>query len=153
MGNILLNRASARFFFRTVKTKGPDMKHAVGEPPRLPNGQWVPLSPGVAVGGLLFVSGQLAFDGAGAIISDEIEAQTHQVIANIETVLREAGSGLADVVKITGWLVNPEDFSGFNAAYSSAFSDKPPARSMVRSDLLVPGALVELEAIAVIGTK
>ena len=121
-----------------------------GEPPVLPNKATVPLTPGVGVGGagLIFVSGQLGFDSSGALRSDDIAAQTAQALENIKRVLELAGSDLSKVAKITGWLVRPQDFGEFNRVYADYFPENPPARSMVVSALLVPGALVELEAVA-----
>ena len=58
------------------------------------------------------------------------------------------GLSLQDVVKVTIWLTDAADFGGFNAAYSDFFGDHRPARSTVRSDLMLPGANVEIEAIA-----
>jgi 2-iminobutanoate/2-iminopropanoate deaminase len=55
---------------------------------------------------------------------------------------------LPDVVKVTIWLTDTADFGGFNSAYSEFFGDHRPARATVRSDLMLPGAKVEIEAIA-----
>jgi 2-iminobutanoate/2-iminopropanoate deaminase len=52
------------------------------------------------------------------------------------------------VVKVTIWLTDAADFGGFNAAYSEFFGEHRPARSTVRSDLMLPGAKVEIEAVA-----
>lgn len=107
------------------------------------------LSPAVPAGDLLFLSGQLAFGPDGAIVApDDIAAQTSQVLANIAGVLKGHGLGLPDVVKTTVWLTNTADFQAFNEAYAAAFGSHRPARSTVRSDLMLPGARIEIEAIA-----
>ncbi len=66
----------------------------------------------------------------------------------MQTLLASDNLGLDNVVKINAWIVNAADFAGFNQAYRNAFPNVPPARSTVISGLLVPGALIEMEAIA-----
>jgi len=104
-------------------------------------------SPCVAAGDLVFVSGQLAFDAAGAV-SGDVKAQTRQVLANIDAVLGTRGLSLDDVVKITVWITRQDDFPDFNDAYAAVMGERRPARSTVVTGLAVPGALVEIEAIA-----
>lgn len=77
-----------------------------------------------------------------------MSAQTRQAIANLQAVLAEAGATLADVAKTTVWLTDLSNFAEFNAVYAEAFGDSLPARSTVTSALAIPGALVEIEAIA-----
>lgn len=126
------------------------MKKVIGKPLVLANGVVLPLSRGVESSTNLFVSGQLGLNDNGQIVDGGIAAQTRQVIKNIQKILCECGLTLDDVVKITGWLVSEEDFAKFNKVYSEFFSIEPPARSIVVSNLLVPEALIELEAIATI---
>ena len=96
-----------------------------------------------------FVSGQLPFGSNQRIVTGDVGVQTQQCLRNIETALSGAGLGLEDVVKTTVWLARVDDFARFNAAYAAAFADRvPPARSTVRADLMVEGALVEIEAVA-----
>ncbi|MFV3128985.1 RidA family protein [Niveispirillum sp. KHB5.9] len=107
------------------------------------------LSPAVAAGDLLFLSGQLAFGPDGAIVApDDVSVQTAQVLANLERVLKAHGLGLSDIVKTSVWLTDTADFPAFNAAYAKALGDHRPARSTVRSDLMLPGAKVEIDAVA-----
>jgi len=96
----------------------------------------------------LFVSGQLAFDADGGISAAGIDGQTRQIIANIAKVLRGTDLSLSDIVKTTVWLKNAADFVAFDAAYAECFGDHRPARSAVVSDLVLPAALIEIEAIA-----
>ncbi|MEO0497532.1 MAG: RidA family protein [Pseudomonadota bacterium] len=119
-----------------------------GDPPTLPNGSSVPLTPAVESNGLIFVSGQLGFGSNGKLVDGGVATQTAQAIENIKAVLESANTDLSGVVKVTGWLVQPEDFPEFNRVYASYFPVDPPARSMVVSQLLIPDALVELEAVA-----
>jgi 2-iminobutanoate/2-iminopropanoate deaminase len=105
------------------------------------------LSPAARSGELVFLSGQLALRD-GALQGGDVTAQTHVVFDNIETVLTEVGLTLSNVVKATIWLRSAADFGTFNRAYAERFGDHRPARSAVVSELLIEGALVEIEVIA-----
>jgi 2-iminobutanoate/2-iminopropanoate deaminase len=105
------------------------------------------LAPFVDTGSLVFLSGQLAFDEHGAIKGDAA-IQTRRCLERVESVLRDAGLSLSDVVKCTIWLRHEGDFAAFNDAYASYFGAHKPARSTVISGLALPDALVEIEAIA-----
>ena len=120
----------------------------IGTPPVLPNGAKVPLVPATRVGDLVFCSGALGVDENFKLVEGGVGAQTRQAIANLQSVLATAGATLADVAKTTVWLTDLADFAVFNAAYAEAFGDTLPARSTVTSALAIPGALVEIEAIA-----
>lgn len=109
----------------------------------------IPLSPIVEHEGLLFLSGQLGFTSPGVLVAGGIEAQTRQAMANIEAILIANGSGLKSIRKTTIWLTRKSDFPAFNETYGSFFDPGAfPARSTVVSELLIDGALVEIEAIA-----
>lgn len=103
--------------------------------------------PAVESGPFLFLSGQLALDSAMQIAASDIEGQTRQVIANIAGVLEPYGLSLDDVVKTTVWLKNAADFIQFDAAYAECFGAHKPARSTVVSELVLPSALIEIEAV------
>lgn len=110
-------------------------------------------SPSRRHGELVFVSGQMAFDADWRIAGTTVAEQTRTCLARIADILQPHGATLADVVKATVWLTRTEDFAEFNRSYAQAFAGaEPPARSTVRADLMVPGALVEIEAIARPGT-
>lgn len=106
-------------------------------------------SPGVRVGDLLFVSGQVAQDGNGNTVGiGDCEAQTRQVMARIQTIVEAAGAGMSDVVKITTFLVNLDDYPAFSRVRSETFPESPPASSTVVVAALVrPEFLVEVEAV------
>ncbi|MEO1657717.1 MAG: RidA family protein [Pseudomonadota bacterium] len=109
----------------------------------------VPLSLYREAGDLVFLSGQLAFDDQGSIVGTTVGVQTQRVFERIGAVLKTAGLEMRDIVKTTVWLTDPEDFQPFNSAYAAAFDGiELPARSTVVAQLLVPGAKVEIEAIA-----
>lgn len=107
-----------------------------------------PLSPARAGGDFIFTSGQLARGDDGAIVAGGIEAQAERALANLVAVLADAGCTPADVVKVTAWLTDSAFGAAFNAAYTRVFGEPWPARSTVVSALLAPGALIEVEAIA-----
>ena len=108
-----------------------------------------PYSQGIAVGGLIFFSGQIAIDPAvGKITATDIEGQTVQVLSNISALLAAASLTPADVVKTTVFVRNMGDFAKVNAIYAQTFDREPPARSCVEVSALPSGALVEIEIIA-----
>ena len=112
-----------------------------------------PYSQAIIANGFVFTSGQIPIDPAtGAIEAVCIEAQTDQAINNLAAVLEAAGSGLDKVVKTTCFLKNIGDFAAFNEVYEKYFTGRP-ARSCVEAASLPKGALVEIEATAVIDNR
>jgi len=112
-----------------------------------------PYSQAIQVGDFVFTAGQLAFDPAtGKFVEGGIEEQTRQVLRNIAAVLEAAGSSLDKVVKTTVFLKDMGDFKAMNEVYSEFFPSEPPARSTVEVGLAL-GALVEIDAIAVVGEQ
>lgn len=113
--------------------------------------QGAPYSQAIKAGGFVFVSGQLALEpGHTEMRGDTIGEQTEQVFANLRAILEEAGSDLDRLVKTTVFLQNLEDFPGMNEVYTRYVGDLPPARATVEVARLPSGALVEIEAIAVL---
>jgi len=101
--------------------------------------------------GMVFTAGQIAIDPAtGKMIEGDIAAQTRQVLTNLKFVLQAADSSLARVVKTTVFLADMGDFAAMNAVYAEFFLHDPPGRSTVEVSRLPAGALVEIEAIAVV---
>ncbi|GAA2845596.1 RidA family protein [Streptosporangium fragile] len=110
-------------------------------------------------GDLLFVSGTssrrpdntiagASADEFGTVTLDIVE-QTRAVIENIRDILRAAGAGLSDVVQITTYLVNMNDFGGYNAVYAEYFDETGPARTTVAVHQLPhPHLLIEIQAVA-----
>ncbi len=107
----------------------------------------VPLSPAVRAGDFVYVSGQVPRGPDGKVAPGGIEAETRQVMANIETVLKLAGCTLADLVKTTVYLRDRADFAAFNAVYATCFPSDPPARTTAEARLMIDIA-VEVDAIA-----
>ena len=112
--------------------------------------QGAPYSQAIAAGGFVFVSGQLALKPGDSAPSGDIEAQTEQIFANLRAILEEAGSGLERLVKTTVFLQDLGDFQGMNSVYAKHVGERPPARSTVEVAKLPSGALVEIEAIAIL---
>lgn len=104
------------------------------------------------VNDLVFTSGQIPLDPAsGNIVEGGIEAQTKQVFTNLSAVLEEAGSSLEDMVKTTCFLTDMNDFATVNEIYASYFPGGVyPSRSAIEISKLPKGALIEIEAIAII---
>ena len=96
-------------------------------------------------------AGMLGLDADGKLVGDDITSQTRQTLDNIRTALEAAGASLDDVVKVTVFITDIGNFSGMNAVYTEVFGDTKPARSTVGVELALPGALVEIEATAVLG--
>jgi 2-iminobutanoate/2-iminopropanoate deaminase len=100
---------------------------------------------------MVFCSGQIALDPAtGAMVEGGVDAQAKQVLANLGAVLAAAGATFGDVVKTTIFLASMDDFATVNGIYGERFVQDPPARATVQAAKLPRGALVEIDAIAVI---
>ena len=113
--------------------------------------QGAPYSQAIKAGGFVFVSGQLALrPGEKELMAGEIAGQTEQALTNLRAILEEAGSSLDQLVKTTVFLQNLDDFAGMNEVYAKYVGATPPARSTVEVAKLPSGALVEIEAIALV---
>ena len=113
--------------------------------------QGAPYSQAISAGGFVFVSGQLALEpGHKELSGGSIEEQTEQVFANLRAILEEAGTGLDRLVKTTVYLQDLDDFQGMNSVYSAHVGERPPARATVEVAKLPSGALVEIDAIALL---
>lgn len=112
-----------------------------------------PYSQAVAVDEtMVYTSGQIPVDPAtGDVVAGDVKAQTRQVLANLDAVLKAAGSSADRVVKTTIFLKDLHDFPALNEAYAEYFGDgAPPARSTVEVARLPKDVQVEIEAVAVI---
>jgi 2-iminobutanoate/2-iminopropanoate deaminase len=104
-------------------------------------------SSAVVAGGFCFVSGQAALDPQGDPIPGGIREQTAATIRNLESVLVSAGYGLSDVVTVTFYLSDMDDWSAMDEVFAEHFSVSPPARATVQAELIY-GCLVEMVATA-----
>ena len=108
-----------------------------------------PYSQAIKVGGLVYTSGQIPIIPAkGQFPEGGIKEQTRQSLTNVQSILKEAGVSMADVIKTTVFLADMNDFADMNAVYAEFFSEPYPARSAVAVKTLPKGALVEIEVIA-----
>jgi len=103
-------------------------------------------------GDLLFTAGQIPLTPRGELLDDEsIGVQTRQALENVQAILEEEGASMQDVLKVTVFLDDIDDFEAMNEAYKEYFVDNPPARSAVEVGNLPKGAGVEIEAVASLG--
>jgi 2-iminobutanoate/2-iminopropanoate deaminase len=110
-----------------------------------------PYSQAVIVDNLLYTAGQIPLDpNSMEVDGADIETQSERVLANLDAVLRAAGSSLGNVIKTTCFLVDLDDFQAFNAIYGRWFGEHKPARSTVQVSKLPRGVLVEVECVAAI---
>jgi len=109
-----------------------------------------PYSQAIRAGQFLFMSGQLGLDPATGQLAEGVEAQTRQVLANLQAVLAAAGAGVAQVVKATIFLADMADFALVNRLYGEVFTHEPPARSTVQVAALPRNGRVEIELIVLL---
>ncbi|TML89933.1 MAG: RidA family protein [Actinobacteria bacterium] len=106
-----------------------------------------PYSPVVVSGDLVATAGQVAFDADGKLVPGGIREQTRQTLENVGRCLAAAGCGFGDVIKVTAFITDMENFGAYNEVYAEFFEAPFPARTTVQAGL-APGLLVEIEALA-----
>jgi 2-iminobutanoate/2-iminopropanoate deaminase len=110
-----------------------------------------PYNQAVKANGLLFVSGQVAFIPAtGELETSSIQAETHQVMKNLDAVLSEAKLTFGHIVKTTIFLSDMSLFAQVNEVYGTYFTGDYPARETVAVKGLPRGVNVEISVIAVV---
>lgn len=108
-----------------------------------------PYSQAIVAGGLVYTAGQIALvPGTSELAAGGIAEQTRQVMHNLKAILETAGSSLDQVVKVTVYLQDLNDFAAMNAVYAEFFTVAPPARSTIQAAKLPRAALVEIDCIA-----
>ncbi|MBI2075031.1 MAG: hypothetical protein HYT83_04315 [Candidatus Levybacteria bacterium] len=107
-----------------------------------------PYSQTRVAGNLIFCSGQIGVDPETGNMVEGIEAQTKQVLKNLEAVLASQGQTLEAVVKTTVYLKNISDFTVMNEIYATFFTENKPARATIEVSNLPKATLIEIEAIA-----
>ena len=108
-------------------------------------------SQAVRVDHTVYMSGQIGLDSASMQMVEGIEAQIHQVFRNLAAVATAAGGSLADVVKLNVFLTDLGHFTRVNEIMAQYFSEPYPARAAVGVAALPRGALVEADAVMVLG--
>lgn len=113
-----------------------------------------PYEQAIKVGELVYASGQIPLDPqTGNLVEGDISIQTRRVMANLKAVVEAAGSSLDRVVKATVFLKNIGDFAAMNEVYAEYLGAAKPARSTVAVADLPRGALVEIDLIALTGSR
>jgi 2-iminobutanoate/2-iminopropanoate deaminase len=111
------------------------------------------LSAGVKIGDTIYTSGLVAFDSDGNVVGEDVYSQAQQTFKNIEELLSSAGATMADVIKINTFLTDISQYGEFGRARTEAFPAGVPASAAYATPALVmPALLVEVEAIAVVGS-
>ena len=111
-----------------------------------------PYNQAVIAGEIVFTAGQIPINpSTGELEQDDIGVATRRVLTNLDAVLRAAGSSLERAVKLTVFMADLGQFARMNEVYAEFFKGDPPARSAVQVDALPRGALLEIEAVAILG--
>ena len=110
-----------------------------------------PYSQGVAASGLVFTSMQIGLDPAtGNVVGATAPEQVRRCLQNVKAIVEAAGGSLADVVKVTVYMTDIQEFAAVNEVYAEFFTDDLPARAVVEVAALPKGALVAAEAVAIV---
>lgn len=108
-----------------------------------------PYSQAIRLGNLLFLSGQIGIDPAtGNLVNGGFEAETRQVLSNIQAILESLKSGMEKIIKTTVYLTDLENFAQFNGIYGTFIPEPYPARTTVQVAALPKGAQIEIEVVA-----
>lgn len=130
-----------------AKTGKRDDVYPIGK--KNPN---LPFHPAVRAGDFIFVSGQVAKDVDGNMISGTIERETAGTIESIRRILAEEGATLADVVRVTTYLEDARDFGRYNKVFSEYFKDAVLARTTIEARAVI-SSKIEMDAIAYMPRK
>jgi len=109
-------------------------------------------SQGILAGNLLFIAGMTGFNEKGEFVgSNDVRAQTKQVLENIKGVVEAAGGTMKDIVQTTVYVTDLANYPAVEEVYKTYFPTDPPPRATLRVDLARAEYLVEISATAVIG--
>jgi reactive intermediate/imine deaminase len=98
---------------------------------------------------LVFTAGQIPLTAEGDLLDEaDVDVQTQQALENVQAVVEAAGASMDDVLKVTVYLDDIDDFDVMNDTYETFFETEPPARSAVGVEALPKGVAVEIEAVA-----
>lgn len=110
-----------------------------------------PYVQGVDLGSMIITSGQIPVDPATGEVAEDVAAQTHQSLQNVQAIVEAAGLSVGDIVKTTVFVKDLQDFATVNATYEAFFTEHQasfPARSCVEVARLPKDVKIEIEAIA-----
>jgi 2-iminobutanoate/2-iminopropanoate deaminase len=125
-----------------------ELKKEVLKSERFPVGK-VPIAPAIIVKPFVFVSGQ----GPWKTVSQDIRSQTREVLENIKAILEECGTSLANVVQMTVYLSDMNNYNAMNEVFTEYMKDSPVARTCIQAVRIPRDVLVEIDAIAIIPCK
>ncbi|SFD65707.1 endoribonuclease L-PSP [Lentibacillus persicus] len=106
-----------------------------------------PYSQAIEAGDFIYVSGQIGINPETGEVADGIEAQTKQVMNNLQAILSEAGTDFSQVVKFTIYIESMDNFATVNELYGSYLSKPYPARATVEVSKLPKNVLIEMDAV------
>jgi len=113
-----------------------------------------PYSQAVIHEGIMYISGQIPLDPvSGELVRGTIEDETETAFNNLKTIIEEAGATMENVLRVSCYLADMEDFPRFNAVYATYFTDNPPARSTIQAAKLPLDVQIELDAIVALPGK
>jgi 2-iminobutanoate/2-iminopropanoate deaminase len=107
-----------------------------------------PYAQAIKTESFVFTAGQIAIDpNTNAFINEDVATQTRQVLENLKAVVEASGSSLANALKTTVYLTEPENFAPMNEIYGQYFKTEPPSRTTIFVKALPKNALVEIDVI------
>ncbi|CUU04355.1 endoribonuclease L-PSP [Candidatus Thermokryptus mobilis] len=110
-----------------------------------------PYSQAVIAGNLIFTAGQIPIDPTtNQVVQGDIKEQTRRVLENLRAILEAVGSTFDDVVKVTIYMKDLNEFSAMNEVYSEYFKNSPPARTTVEVSRLPRDVKIEIDLIAIV---
>jgi 2-iminobutanoate/2-iminopropanoate deaminase len=110
-----------------------------------------PYSPAIRAGGFIYVSGQTPRDPTtGELVGTDVATQTRQTLSNVQRILAEAGASMRDVISVTVYLANSDDWGTMNSVYTQFFETPFPTRTAVGAELR--DILVEITVVAYVGS-
>lgn len=110
------------------------------------------LSPGIRVGDLIWTAGHVGRNPETGVTPEDIRGQTRETLLNLQRVLEAGGSSLSNVVKVNIYLADINDRPAVNEVYQEFFPTDPPGRTCIGGATFGPGILIEIEAVAVVGS-
>ena len=108
-----------------------------------------PYSQAIVHAGLAYVSGQIPLRADGSLVTGNVEMQAEQVFANLKEVLKACNSSLSEVLKVSLYLSDMEDFVKVNTIYAKHFGDHKPARVAMAVKTLPKNVKIEIECISI----
>jgi 2-iminobutanoate/2-iminopropanoate deaminase len=110
-----------------------------------------PYSQAIIAGNLIFIAGQIPIDPAtNQVVQGDIKEQTRRVLENLRAILESVGATFDDVVKVTIYMKDLNEFSAMNEVYSEYFKNSPPARTTVEVSRLPRDVKIEIDLIAIV---